>query len=228
MLENVLSNWQAFNSAMIALTASVLAIYTTIYRDKKQCEREYICALAHLPLTLSSLIEYNENCAQVILRYYKDCKRNKHSKQRPFKEQTDELEPINIDKLAQCIKFASTADADHYKKIIEMIQVQNSRTKKLTVGISNVSYAMGLFDESLKLHVYLSNTFNHARNHFEAIESYRCEQKKTALLNCDIHLDTVPELHDYIQQGSATFKKIPSWKKLLTRAKLSILSYKKR
>ncbi|MBJ4011329.1 hypothetical protein JGD23_22805, partial [Salmonella enterica subsp. enterica serovar Kentucky] len=57
-VQEVWSHWQTLNAAMIAFTASLLAVYAAKYHEEQNRESQLLAARALLPQTLSDLTKY--------------------------------------------------------------------------------------------------------------------------------------------------------------------------
>ncbi|HHG3482287.1 TPA: hypothetical protein ACPVZL_003535 [Vibrio parahaemolyticus] len=62
-VQEVWSHWQTLNAAMIAFTASLLAVYAAKYHEEQNRESQLLAARALLPQTLSDLTKYTTEMA---------------------------------------------------------------------------------------------------------------------------------------------------------------------
>lgn len=67
-VHSVWAHWQTWNSAVIALFASLLAVYVVRYQDEQQRERKLMAARALLPAVLSDL----STCIEKLAKFYLD------------------------------------------------------------------------------------------------------------------------------------------------------------
>tara|TARA_R110001583_G_scaffold10328_1_gene47623 strand:- start:104 stop:907 length:804 start_codon:yes stop_codon:yes gene_type:complete len=139
-LQSVLREWQTFNSAMIALGASIIGLYAARRHAAKQEElandqrhREFVAARAFLTESLSDLHFYNERL-EVQYRLVYDAL----DEDDPLKRTTalsqfvlPQIPSSYKETFRACIRFAEPDFAEYLTEILNDFQIINSRARAL-------------------------------------------------------------------------------------------------
>lgn len=119
--------WQTLNAAMIALLASAIAIYSTVYTQKKNKESNLIAAKARLPFALSNLMSYSEKICNHYKPQYENMKKGGKFNRNFINLDNISFDNSSVEIITECIKHADKFEARHLSKILNDFQVLNSR-----------------------------------------------------------------------------------------------------
>ncbi|GEQ77936.1 hypothetical protein CTTA_4941 [Comamonas testosteroni] len=119
---------------MIALLASAIAIYSTIYKDRAEKKRNFIAERAYLPHALSDFSRYIQDCAKIhvnILEQVQDNKDISLLSDVKIKDSQPIIGGDSMQAVKSCIKYAEDDGAQRLTKILHELQVVNSRVTGL-------------------------------------------------------------------------------------------------
>lgn len=129
-VQTVWDRWQTFNSSMIALLASAIAIYSTIYKDRAEKKRNFIAERAYLPHALSDFSRYIQDCAKVYVNVLEQVQENKDIyllSQVKIKGSPPIINGDSMQAVKSCIKYAEDDGAQRLTEILHELQLVNSR-----------------------------------------------------------------------------------------------------
>jgi hypothetical protein len=180
-LHKVWFDWQTFNSAMIALGAALLGLYSV----KKQLDRQFNAARALLPDALSTISCYLDNIISVLNEALRKLSTEEANKQHlDIKEPTLENEYKNV--FSVCISHGPIVLQDILTEISVEIQITRARlqslySKEFTPESTSIKFDDDILSEivrTLKIKKLIENTFPYARNHSKNILHTKMEQIK--------------------------------------------------
>lgn len=129
-IQNVLDRWQTFNTGMIALLASIIAILAAKYQYNHDRKNNFRAIKSKLPFALSELAAYTVPAADIYATQYSinnkdDCRNFLDNNEFPaYPSHASEI-------VFECIKFAPTETGDELAKLLEELQIINSRLQSL-------------------------------------------------------------------------------------------------
>ena len=129
-VQKVWDRWQTFNASMIALLASAIAIYSTIYKDRAEKKRNFIAERAYLPHALSDFFRYIQDCAKIYVNILDQLLDNKDINllsEVKIPGSPPTLTGDSMQAVKSCIKYAEDNGAQRLTKILQELQVANSR-----------------------------------------------------------------------------------------------------
>lgn len=121
-------DWQTYNAAIIALIASIIAYKATTYQYHKERENNYRAAKSLLPHALSELCDYLDDCAQLHAYFY----HRSLNRELNAVITTPPLPNQAISTMVECIRFSDTTVGDYLAKIIEDLQLFQTRAISAT------------------------------------------------------------------------------------------------
>ncbi len=167
-VQAVWDRWQSLNVGMLAFLASVIAFNISRYNFNKQRERDFIAARSFLPEALSDLCDYTEACIPPLKEAWN---KDKHIGSRtPLLNEVPELPKTYKDIFKHCIALAPKEAGDHLAKILEKLQIQNSRLITFSSNFESTSTTLidnrtvlGNINDLAELRWLIDQTFNYAR-----------------------------------------------------------------
>lgn len=169
-VQQVWDRWQTFNSSMIALLASAIAIYSTIYKDRAEKKRNFIAERAYLPHALSDFSTYIQDCAKICVSILEEVQKNQDIdflSEVKINSSPPVLSGESLQAAKSCIKYAENNESQRLTKILQELQIVSSRINGYlspldgeTVSHKSVLRRLYYFAEVLDL---IHNTFDFAR-----------------------------------------------------------------
>jgi hypothetical protein len=204
-IQAVWDRWQTLNSAMIALAASLIALFATQYSERKGMERKFLAATVLLPHALSELSEYLSKSAELYTEAM-SCVKTRGSDEP--KLLTAEL-PIISDNykvtFSQCIEHGDVHIAQFLGDVLKDLQVHQARMKNLKGVLGVPQNSMHISQKNIVADAYLighikvlvDRLFPLARRSGALdYSSFRLDEYSAAysLLSLDLYLGMVDEL----------------------------------
>ncbi|MFM2598566.1 hypothetical protein [Vibrio fortis] len=127
-VHDVWSNWQTLNAAMIAFSASLLAVYAARYSEEKKRQRQLIAARAMLPQALSDFTQHTTNLASFYLETYdfwSTGQNNPTDRPTPPKQSIDGAVAI----FSNCMQQANIEVVEMMAKVLSMNQYISARAE---------------------------------------------------------------------------------------------------
>ncbi|MHC3433032.1 hypothetical protein [Delftia lacustris] len=163
-------DWQTYNSAMIALIASLIAFEATVYSHRQEKINNFRAAKATLAHALNDICNFTSDCEKILCSVITGAKEGDSSgtyfKISGISIPTPTSAAMNT--FVDCIRYSDTALGNHLAKIMEELQVaqariENLRTKDLQ-AISVRRVAKEYIDQLAEIRVYAEDLFFFARN----------------------------------------------------------------
>lgn len=174
-VQAVWDRWQSLNVGILAFTASCFALLASHHFSQAQHdliigqrERDFIAAKAFLPGALSVLCDYTEACIPPLEEAWQ---RDKDIGSRtPLLNPIPELPKDYKDIFKSCISLAPKEAGDHLSKILEKLQIQNSRLTEFSNNFKSASFTLmdngtvlGKINDIAELRWLIDQTFDYAR-----------------------------------------------------------------
>lgn len=211
-VQEVWSHWQTLNAAMIAFTASLLAVYAAKYHEEMNRKRQLLAARALLPQALSDLTKYTTDMASFYtesLEFWKGMPKSTGKKPVPPK-----LDMANTTAI-----FTKCMENAEIKVVLEMANIL-SRTQYLSARVEN-EYEnnqpsrrpswRGDIDHQLfelgKLQARVNRMFDYGRDLQSKLDLSEFKSKEVAdgLSNLKISRTQYPNVHKKLENTDTTF-----------------------
>ncbi|EPN4955266.1 hypothetical protein ACT0HV_003254 [Vibrio diabolicus] len=127
-VHDVWSNWQTLNAAMIAFSASLVAVYAARYSEEKKRHRQLIAARAMLPQALSDLTQHTTNLARFYREtydYWRTDQTTRDEKPVPPKQSINGAVAI----FSNCMQHANIEVVEMMAKVLSMNQYISARAQ---------------------------------------------------------------------------------------------------
>ncbi|EGQ9298898.1 hypothetical protein D8X80_15205 [Vibrio parahaemolyticus] len=211
-VQEVWSHWQTLNAAMIAFTASLLAVYAAKYHEEMNRKRQLLAARALLPQALSDLTKYTTDMASFYtesLEFWKGMPKSTGKKPVPPK-----LDMANTTAI-----FTKCMENAEIKVVLEMANIL-SRTQYLSARVENEyennqpsrrSSWRGDIDHQLfelgKLQARVNRMFDYGRDLQSKLDLSEFKSKEVAdgLSNLKISRTQYPNVHKKLENTDTTF-----------------------
>jgi len=157
-------DWQTLTAAIIALCASIIALYATQYSEEQTRKRQLTASRSFLVFALNELTIY---CEQSMLYYF-------HASQRNITQNdaTPEIPQLPEHAFERIKDFIDVASHTHSKKIIDIIghlQVHQARLEDWNSRTSRHNAKSELMDATI-IKALIAAHFDYARFEKETIE----------------------------------------------------------
>ncbi|MGL5250073.1 MAG: hypothetical protein ACRC7P_03210, partial [Enterovibrio sp.] len=167
-VHDVWYSWQSLNVGLLAFISSMIAFYASSYRAKKQTEREFIASKAFLPQALSLLGDYLKTSSSVVaeatvIAEATDISIKATKRAKPFESVVPELPDHYKEVFKECIKHAPPDVAKHLAKILHLLQIFDSRLKKMPSDTGNYKYHLNCLCILAELRFLINGLFDFAR-----------------------------------------------------------------
>ena len=199
-IQAVWDRWQALNVGLLAFISSAIAFYISRYNADRQRARDFIAARAFLPDALSSLCKYSESCATLLIEAYRLALNNNLYDRLPPAVLNTEVPSLTSDYkeiFAKCISLAPPQIGDHLAKILNKLQIHQSRIGSLPDQIKENSVTV-VTKQNIRSHLVdlgelralMNVIFDAARGEGEfKTQKLSIDDFKTAYLNLGIILE---------------------------------------
>ncbi|MFN3014431.1 hypothetical protein ACK1CN_00700 [Vibrio coralliilyticus] len=127
-VHEVWSNWQTLNAAMIAFSASLVAVYAARYSEEKKRKRQLIAARAMLPQALSDFTEHTTNLANFYIQTYEYWRIEDTARdEKPVPPEPSINDAVAI--FSNCMQHANIEVVEIMAKILSMNQYISARAQ---------------------------------------------------------------------------------------------------
>ena len=136
-VQAVWDRWQSLNTGALAFLASLIAFNISRFNENRQREREFVAAKAFLPSTLSGLMEYFSQCANL----YGTLWQSNGAASIPI--QHPRLPADYREVFSNCVRHADAAVGSYLSNILVQLQVQEARLREVVANsIADPSHAV--------------------------------------------------------------------------------------
>lgn len=207
-------DWETIFAATLALAAAMIGaafIQRQIRQVEERRQRRYLAVRATMPLTLSRLCGYADDCVQVLHPFSRKKANGGHLQDNPAEAFALPSVPADIvTDLRDMIEACSPDQAEPLVELLGVLQVQMSRLGGLHADLAGPkrkivgdSYFLTVLLDSADLYARASALFDFARagpDVADAPEAKRlpAEKLRSALFLMSVRADNAPELYRHI------------------------------
>lgn len=130
-LQTIWNQWQSLNVGVLALTSSVIGLNISRYHFIRSQHRKFIAAKAFLPQVLSSLAEYFQSSAAVLIEAYPRINNSADNCKTPLQSIVMDLPMSYKEVFRDCIEYAEADVGDYLAYFLQNLQIHHSRLKNL-------------------------------------------------------------------------------------------------
>ncbi|MGI2029728.1 hypothetical protein [Endozoicomonas acroporae] len=201
-VHSVWYTWQALNVGVLAFLSSFIAFSINRYSIEKQRMRDFIAERALLPHAVSELCSYLEQSFQSIFEGYNRCCRGMAERKIPLTSEKVNIPETAILSFQSCIRVAEPDVAEYLAKILNELQVCNSRIENMYLSFNGKSPLVNTSDNFLAymidvavLRAKLDKIFDYARGE-RKFESSKITSKnlQTSFREMGLNLEQMKEL----------------------------------
>ncbi len=198
-LFSVWYHWQTFNAAMIALLASIIALYAARYQEKEKRLRELLASRAVLPEACSRLASTLKEIALIYNGAYARCVEpiDRNLDLISTKELPETSEWV-ITTIRDCIKVADDRAIKLMSDVFAKFQVTQARlrsySKEKVTGMSKVNLDTEIV-EVTKLYTLVMHTLEYARGNDIPCELFTKRELINSMLN--LNFDEIQHANSY-------------------------------
>jgi hypothetical protein len=154
-LVGVWSEWQSFNAAMIAITASVIALYVTQISERKSTERKFMVASVLLPHSLGELSAYFNDSADLYTEALNCIKARKNDHSKLLEAKMPKISDDYKLTFSRCIEYGDAQTAQFLGDLLADMQVHQARMRNVISVLSVERHSMQISVINIVSNVYL-------------------------------------------------------------------------
>ena len=135
-IQAVWDRWQTLNAAMIALAASLIALYATKFNERESMRRKFLASTVLLPHALSELTDYLTKSAELYIQAACCIKNRTEDQPQLLTKELPTISDTYKVTFSQCIEYGDSHLAQLLGTVLTDLQVQQARMKNLKDALS--------------------------------------------------------------------------------------------
>lgn len=135
-IQAVWDRWQTLNAAMIALAASLIALYATKFNERESMRRKFLASIVLLPHALSELTDYLTKSAELYTQAGYCIEARAGDQPQLLTKELPTISDTYTVTFSQCIEYGDSQLAQFLGTVLTDLQVQQARMKNLKNALS--------------------------------------------------------------------------------------------